>query len=141
MAEVHQAHHDLLDDYNPEAWGDVLAGAVRFLSPNFTLATGTDVGNEVLAHAAAILDVPMLANCLAVESTEPWQVRRVRWGGSLIETAAADAEPRLLTIAHHAVAAAPAESPTAPRRARSTPRSIRPSLVARWSNGSSEPPA
>ena len=67
---MHQAHHELLDDYNPEAWGDVLAGAVRFVAPDFVVATGTDVGNEVLAHAAAVLDVPMVANCLAVESTD-----------------------------------------------------------------------
>ena len=66
--EVHQAHHDLLDDYNPEAWGDVVAGAVGFWRRSFRLATGTDVGNEVLAHAAAVLDLPMVANCLAVES-------------------------------------------------------------------------
>ena len=84
-SEVHQAHHDLLADYNPEAWGDVVAGAVRFLAPAFVVATGTDVGNEVLANAAAVLDLPMAANCLAVESTEPFTVRRVRWGGSLIE--------------------------------------------------------
>ena len=90
-SEVHQAHHELLDDFNPEAWGDVLAGAVGFVGPDVTLATGTDVGNEVLAHAAAVLDVPMVANCLTVESTAPLRVRRVRWGGSLIETAAADA--------------------------------------------------
>jgi electron transfer flavoprotein alpha subunit len=112
--EVHQAHHDLLDDYNPEAWGDVLADAVRFVAPGFAVATGTDVGNEVLAHAAAILDTPMVANCLDAESVEPLRVRRVRWGGSLIETAEVDVEPRLLTVAHHAVAAAPAESSTAP---------------------------
>ncbi len=36
--EVHQAHHELLADYNPEAWGDVLAGAVRFVAPDFTVA-------------------------------------------------------------------------------------------------------
>jgi electron transfer flavoprotein alpha subunit len=111
--EVHQAHHELLDDYNPEAWGDVVAGAVRFVKPDYAVATGTDVGNEVLAHAAAVLDVPMAANCLAVESTDPLRVRRVRWGGSLIETADVDAGVRLLTVAHHAVAASPADSPAA----------------------------
>ena len=37
----------------------------------------------------------------------------MRWGGSLIETAEVDADVRLLTVAHHAVAAAPAESPAA----------------------------
>jgi electron transfer flavoprotein alpha subunit len=107
-AEVHQAHHELLDDYNPEAWGDVLAGAARFVDPDSVVATGTDVGNEVLAHAAAVLDQPLLANCLAVESTDPYTVRRVRWGGSLIETATVDAPIRLLTVAHHAVEATPA---------------------------------
>jgi electron transfer flavoprotein alpha subunit len=101
--EVHQAHHELLADYNPEAWGDVVADAVRFLAPAFVVATGTDVGNEVLANAAAALAIPMAANCLAVESTEPFTVRRVRWGGSLIEHAAVDSPVRLLTVAHHAV--------------------------------------
>jgi electron transfer flavoprotein alpha subunit len=91
----------------------VLAAAVRYLSPDFTLATGTDVGNEVLAHAAAVLETPMVANCLSVESSTPFRVRRVRWGGSLIETTDVIADARLLTVAHHAVAAAPAQVPAA----------------------------
>ena len=109
-AEVHQAHHELLADYNPEAWGGVLAGAARFLSPDVVLATGTDVGNEVLAHTAAVLDLPLAANCLSVEAADPFTVRRVRWGGSLIETASVDAPVRLLTVAHHAVEPAPADA-------------------------------
>ena len=112
-AEVHQAHHQLLDDFNPEAWGDVLVGAVGFVGPDVTLATGTDIGNEVLAHAAAVLDVPMVANLLTVESTAPLRVRRVRWGGSLIETTAAETGVCLLTVAPHAVTASPAEAPAA----------------------------
>jgi electron transfer flavoprotein alpha subunit len=111
--EVHQAHHELLDDYNPEAWGDVVAAAVRFVAPDFVVAAGTDVGNEVLAHAAAVLDLPMAANCLGVEATEPLRVRRVRWGGSLIETAELDARVGLLTVALHALAAAPVAEPSA----------------------------
>ena len=102
-SEVHQAHHDLLADYNPEAWGDVVAGAVAFLTPDYVVATGTDVGNEVLAQAAALLDAPMVANCLSIDSAEPFTVRRVRWGGSLIEHASLDADVKVLTIAHHAV--------------------------------------
>jgi electron transfer flavoprotein alpha subunit len=35
----------------------------------------------------------------------------VRWGGSLIERAEVDADVPLLTVAHHAVVAAPADSP------------------------------
>jgi electron transfer flavoprotein alpha subunit len=111
-AEVHQAHHDLLIDYNPEAWADVVAGAVQFVSPELVVATGTDVGNEVMANAAAVLDLPMVANCVSVmsdtRSDQPFVVRRVRWGGSLLETAAVDAGVMLLTVAHHAVEAQPA---------------------------------
>jgi electron transfer flavoprotein alpha subunit len=119
--EVHQAHHDLLVDYNPEAWGDVLVGAIGFLAADYTLATGTDLGNEVLAHAAAVLDVPLAANCLEVVPAKPGaplRLRRVRWGGSLLETAELVGEPRLLTVALHAVAPVPAAAPAAavPRR-------------------------
>jgi electron transfer flavoprotein alpha subunit len=81
------------------------------LAPSFVVATGTDVGNEVLSNAAAALDLPMVANCLAVESTEPFTVRRVRWGGSLIEHAVVDAPVRLLTVAHHAVDAVASPTP------------------------------
>ena len=112
-SEVHQAHHELLDDYNPEAWGDVVASATRFLAPSFVVASGTDVGNEVMAHAAAVLDLPMTANCLAVESIEPFTVRRVRWGGSLVEHATVDAAIHLVTVALHAVAAELGATPSA----------------------------
>jgi electron transfer flavoprotein alpha subunit len=113
--EVHQAHNELLGDYNPEAWGDVVVGAVQFLAPEYVVATGTDVGNEVLAHAAAVLERPLTANCLSVESADPLRVRRVRWGGSLIETAELDVGVALLTVALHAVVAAPAGAPATAR--------------------------
>ena len=60
VSTVHQAHDDLLIDYGPETWGEVVAQAVRALSPAVVLATGTDRGNEVLAQAAARLDLHAL---------------------------------------------------------------------------------
>ena len=36
---VHQVHDDLLADYGPEAWGEVVAQAVTSLSPSMVLAT------------------------------------------------------------------------------------------------------
>lgn len=98
-ARVHQAHHDVLDDYGPEAWGEVVAQAVRALTPKIVLATGTDRGNEVMAHAAAILDLPMVANVVEFAGEE---LVRVRWGGSLLERCRLDAPIHLLTVAHHA---------------------------------------
>ena len=61
----------------------------------------------MLAHVAAKLDQPMSANCMAVTPGDPATVMRVRWGGSLLEEARVHGAPLLLTVAPHAVAAAP----------------------------------
>jgi electron transfer flavoprotein alpha subunit len=92
---VHQAHDPLLADYGPETWGEVVAQAVRALSPAAVLATGTDRGNEVMAQAAARLNLPFAANCTEFGDGEPLTLTRVRWGGSLLEdaTLAVDAAP------------------------------------------------
>jgi electron transfer flavoprotein alpha subunit len=103
---VHQVHDDLLDDYGPEAWGEVVAQATTALNPTIVLATGTDRGNEVMAQAAVRLDLPMVANVVEFGGDE---LVRVRWGGSLLERCRLDASIYLLTVAHHAFAAV--ESP------------------------------
>ena len=105
---VHQVHDEVLGDYAPEAWGAVVAQAVTTLDPAIVLATGTDRGNEVMAHAAARLDLPMVANVVEFADDE---LIRVRWGGSLLERCRLEAPVQLLTVAHHAFAAE--ESPVA----------------------------
>jgi electron transfer flavoprotein alpha subunit len=107
VSTVHQAHHPLLDDYGPEACGETVAQLVRSVGPAVVLATGTDRGNEVLAQAAARLDLPMVANVTEVDA-ESWDLVRIRWGGSLLERATLSADVKLLTIAHHAIEAVPA---------------------------------
>ena len=106
--DVHQAHHALLAEYGPETWGEVVAQVVVKQSPLVVLATGTDRGNEVLAHAAARLDLPMAANCTELRPGSAFELTRVRWGGSLLEDAALSAGTKLLTVAHHAFHALPA---------------------------------
>ena len=105
---VHQVHADLLTDYGPEAWGAALHAVVGSVSPSVVLACGTDRGNEVLAHLAALLDLPFVANCLSFEPGATWTMSRVRWGGSLIEHTTLDAPTVLVTVAHHAFEAQPA---------------------------------
>jgi electron transfer flavoprotein alpha subunit len=112
---VHQAHDDLLDDYGPEAWGEVVAQAVRSLSPAVVLATGTDRGNEVMAQAAARLDAPFCANVTEFRVGEAFEVTRVRWGGSLLEQASIAADVQLVSVAHHAVESVPAATPIVAR--------------------------
>lgn len=94
--------------FTPVAWAHTLvelaAGADAVIAP------GSDRGNEVMAHVAAKLEQPMAANCVAVTPGAPATVRRVRWGGSLLEEARLDGAPLLFTVAAHSVAAEPIAS-------------------------------
>jgi electron transfer flavoprotein alpha subunit len=115
-AHVHQVHHPLLADYGPEVWGDAVAQLVWSLNPEVVLACGTDRGNEVMAHLAAITDLPFVANCLEIRPGDAtWSITRVRWGGSLLEQCELSAGRKLVSVAHHAVEAseAPVSATTA----------------------------
>ena len=126
-AVVHQVHDAVLGDYGPEAWGESVAQAVRALSPDAVLACGTDRGNEVMAQAAARLDLPFVANCLEFEVGPTWNITRVRWGGSLLEKCTLSSSgARLVSVAHHAFEAA--EAPAA-GAAQSLAVSLDPSLA------------
>ncbi len=107
-AARHVVRHDLARDFAPEAWGSALAMAVEHLEPAAVVGPGTERGNEVMAHAAARLDLPLVANCTAVQPGDPWELTRVRWGGSLLEHSTLAAPVAMLTIAPHAIAADPA---------------------------------
>ncbi|HEY6398787.1 MAG TPA: electron transfer flavoprotein subunit alpha/FixB family protein [Solirubrobacteraceae bacterium] len=91
--------------YAPDGWAAAIVGVIEERSPAAVIAPGTDRGNEVLAHVAARLDLPMAANCVSAELGSPASVTRVRWGGSLLEEARVHGSPLLLTVAPHAVAA------------------------------------
>lgn len=94
--------HPLLTDYAPEAIAEALAQLIGREMPSALIAAGSERGNEVMAHVAALLDLPLASNVVAVDSTEEeWQVSRVRWGGSLIEEASLAAFVKLLTVAPH----------------------------------------
>jgi electron transfer flavoprotein alpha subunit len=94
--------------YSPDGWAKALAGATTERAASVVVGPGTERGNEVLAHVAAMLDVPMAANCTAATPGDPLTLTRVRWGGSLLEEARLHGSPALLTVAPHAVAADPA---------------------------------
>jgi electron transfer flavoprotein alpha subunit len=90
--------------YAPAAWAQAIVDEVGRRGSTTVIAPGSERGNELLAHVAAILDQPLAANCVSVDGTA---VTRVRWGGSLLEEATVHGEPLLLTVAPHAVAAQP----------------------------------
>ncbi len=107
------AHHDQLSDYSPEAWGEVMAELIATRSPVAVVATGTDRGNEVLAHVGAIADLAFAANVVDVSLSDGLTLTRVRWGGSLLEHARLDAAVYLLSGAAHTFAGESVSADTA----------------------------
>jgi electron transfer flavoprotein alpha subunit len=102
---LHVAGDEVFASHAPRAIAEAIAEVVRRLSATAVLGPGTERGNEVLAHVAALLDMPLAANCV---SASPWdggaEVTRVRWGGSLLELARIHAPTALFTVQPHAVA-------------------------------------
>jgi electron transfer flavoprotein alpha subunit len=101
VATLHVATHDSFATYAPRAVAEAIVELAGLLSAATVVGPGTERGNEVLAHVAAILDLPLAANCVAVSGNE---LTRVRWGGSLLEHARVEAPVMLLTVQPHAVA-------------------------------------
>jgi electron transfer flavoprotein alpha subunit len=101
---VHVAVHDAFGSYAPLAIAEAIVELAGTLGATSVVGPGTERGNEVLAHVAALLDLPLAANCVSVAGAD---VTRVRWGGSLLEEARVDASTVLLTVQPHAVAVEP----------------------------------
>ncbi len=107
---VHVATVDELVDYSPSAYGAIVAQMVESFDPDAVLAGGSSRGNEVMAQAAARLDVPFVANALDITTDNDWQITRVQWGGSLLEDVSLEAEVPLVTCGRHAVASEPGDA-------------------------------
>jgi electron transfer flavoprotein alpha subunit len=117
VSVVHAAEHEELGGFAPMAWARCVIDLVGSLTPVAVLAAGTDRGQEVMAHAAAELELPLAANVTDAEPGEPdqpWPLIRQRWGGTLLERASLEAEVKLLSVALHAL---PAEEANAPAEA------------------------
>jgi electron transfer flavoprotein alpha subunit len=107
---VHVAVHEAFGAYGPRALAEAIVELAGRVGATAIVGPGTERGNEVLAHVAALLDLPLAANCVSVSDGG---VTRVRWGGSLLEEATVDAPTLLLTVQPHTVAAeAAAVEPT-----------------------------
>ncbi|MGH8878516.1 MAG: electron transfer flavoprotein subunit alpha/FixB family protein, partial [Stackebrandtia sp.] len=99
-------------EYSPELWGAALAQLISHSGAGAVLAAAGDRGNEVMAHAAARLDLPLASNCTSVTGSE---VTRVRGGGILLEDAVLDADVALATVMATAVEAGRAPAPAEPQ--------------------------
>jgi len=104
VSTVHLAQHASLSEYAPGAWAQSVIEVLKAANPQAVLAPGTERGNEVLAHVAARMNLPMAANCTEVQPGQSYQLTRMRWGGSLLEESRLTGAVKLLTVAPHAVA-------------------------------------
>ena len=128
----HVVTHEGLDDYGPSAWGEALAQLVGLEKPNAVVVTGTERGNEVMAHLGAITGFPMVANCVDVDTSKDiWNISRTRWGGSLLEDATLDAPIKLLTVTEHSHEATTADSPGAATVETFTPKLSESDLITK----------
>ncbi len=112
VTTAYLVQHERLDDYAPEAWTHSIVQLIRATPPQVLMAAGTERGNEVMARVAAQTGQPLASNCVEVRPGEPFEVTRLRWGGSLLELTELPGDPKLLTIAEHAFPAEPGSSPT-----------------------------
>lgn len=101
--QVHLAQHEAFATFAPDAIAAAVADAAARVQPAAVLGPGTEAGNTVLARAAARLDLPFAANCVAVALGDPATVTRQRWGGSLLEEAAVHGSPAIATVAAHVI--------------------------------------
>jgi len=106
---VHLAQHEGLAEYAPAAWAQSVVQVAEEARPSAILATGTDRGNEVMAHIAARMNQPLAANVTAVTPGNNYHITRVRWGGSLLEEAWLKGNPQLMTVALHVITAVEAD--------------------------------
>ena len=123
---VHTVMNPVLSDFGPEAWGETVARAAGELTPAAVLAGGSERSNEVMAQAAARLDLPLVSNCTAINpsgggadgssagGSGGWSITRIQWGGSLLEDVTLAAPLPLVTCGLHAVAAEPLSAPVSP---------------------------
>lgn len=108
VTKAYLVQDERLADYAPEAWAKSLVQLIGAVRPKAVMAAGTDRGNELMARVGASLDLAMAANCTEVRAEETLEVTRLRWGGSLLEEAELRGEPKLFTVAPHAIAVAAA---------------------------------
>jgi electron transfer flavoprotein alpha subunit len=131
--EVHHVSGAAYDAYSGAAWASALQDIRERTGCVVVAAAGSPRGNEVIAHLAARLEVPMAANVLSFSGLAPFEVTRQVAGGAALEDMRLPQRPALLTVAGHSWTATPADTPTTPGWHEESPEVAEADLVARVS--------
>jgi electron transfer flavoprotein alpha subunit len=111
VEEACEATGEVFSSYAPAAWAAAVHTAAEG-DVSVVIASGTPRGNEIMAHVACRLDVPMAANVVAVEGRDPLVVSRQVLGGGALEEMALTGAPAVMTVAGHACEPQPSQTPT-----------------------------
>ncbi len=131
VATLYAAGGPDLASYAAAAWASVIVTVRAQAKSVVVTAAGTPRGNELLAHVAARLDVPMAANAVSFHGLSPLVVTRQVMGGSVWEEMRLPQRPAIFSVAGHAVEARPAEQVTEPAVVEVRPEIAAADLVAR----------
>jgi electron transfer flavoprotein alpha subunit len=121
VAALHHAQDERLASYAAAAWAASVVEVAQAADARLVVAAGTPRGNEILAHVATRMDVPMAANVVdsveaadgadAVDTGATLTVTRQVLGGSALEVMRLDGAVGVLSVAGHALDPEPAAQP------------------------------
>jgi electron transfer flavoprotein alpha subunit len=112
VTDLHVVVDDRLDGFAARAWAQATRQVADSLEAAAVVAPGSDRGHDVLAHLAALSDLPMAAGCLtATVGDGGLELTRIRWAGSLLEEAVLAAPRALLAVAPQLVPATTVDTP------------------------------
>lgn len=137
---VYRADSEAYATFSGAAWAAAIQAAQAASGAVVLTGAGTERGNEVFAHVAARVGVPMAANVVAFGGLAPFIVTRQVVGGAALEEMKLGMRPAVFTVAGHAVEA---EAAAAPGPATVTPLAVSVSeadLVARVVSAEAPPP-
>jgi electron transfer flavoprotein alpha subunit len=101
VSEVLHAGGEAFDAWSGAATAAAVVAAREATGSVVVTAAGSPRGNEVLAHVAARLDVPMAANAISFHGLAPFVVTRQVVGGAALEEMRLDRRPAVFSVAGH----------------------------------------
>ena len=129
--EVYHLAGAAFDAYSGAGWASGVQQMCALTESDVVTAAGTPRGNEVLAHLAARLEVPMAANVVGFESVDPFIVTRQVVGGAALEEMQLYPQPAIFTVAGHSWAATAVEGAGPAELIEQSPEVAEADLVAR----------
>lgn len=131
VRDVHRLGGSGFAAYGGAAWASGVRSVLAETRSVVLTAAGTPRGGEVLAHVATREGVAMAANVVSFEGLSPFVVSRQVVGARALEEMRLADRPAVFTVAGHAVAALPAETPGSATPVEHAPEVAAADLVAR----------